>query len=288
MANSHGSVVAMLALAGAMAVPVVPPGTAEHPRRGGGVVLIGPPGSPSGQIVLPALPGWTEAAAAAEISARLLQATGVNLTVVSEANAAAAAASGMPRLFVGRTKELAAVVPHPQLSPEGYAVFVSAGAGYLVGDDHCNITWPNKVTDNSECRRGTLFGAFALLRHLGFAWLWPGEGGQVTPALTADGVTLSAGLNLSDAPELSMRRYRPIYSNTGEVDGRYEVAVPWLINRTLLTQLEREESLWLLRAGMRSHDTPAWGQAFESWWDDWGDNGTLGHHPQLHNQSRCL
>ena len=29
-----------------------------------------------------------------------------------------------------------------------------------------------------------------------------------------------------------------------------------------------------------SHDTPAWGQAFGSWWDEWGANGTLGHHPE--------
>ena len=205
-----------LALAAGAAVPVVAPPVGPAAPDGGGLVLIGPRGSAPGQICLPASPSWMEAAAAAEIAARLLQATGATLPVVSEPTATV---EGTPTLFVGRTLAGAAL-PHPPLKPEGYSVIVSAGAGYVLGDDHCNASWPHKTTDNSECRRGTLFGAFALLRHLGFAWLWPGSTGEVTPSLTTAGVALSAGLNLSDAPELAMRRYRPIYSNTAEVYGR--------------------------------------------------------------------
>jgi hypothetical protein len=246
-----------------------------------GVALIGAHGIASGQLVVPTSPSWLEVAAAREISAQLLAATGANLTVVPEAGAV----KGRPSLYVGRTEAAAALAAGGrlllELKPEGYSVFVaSPGAGFLLGDDSCNSSWPRKVTDNSECRRGSLFGAFALLRTLGFEWLWPGAGGQATPDLRRRGVHLAATLRLEDAPELSLRRYRPIYSNSGEVYGRYARRVPWLINHTLIGQLARAESEWLLRAGMGSHDTPSWGQAFSSWWGEWGANGSLGHHPE--------
>ena len=266
-------VFATLALGGLPVAVAVPLAAAAA----GSVALIGPGGRAAGQLVIPLAPSWIELAAAREISEQLLAATGANLTVVSEAHAQ----SGRPSLYVGRTRAGAkASAGRPALKPEGYAVFVTSGAGFLMGDDDCNVTWPRKITDNSECRRGSLFGAFALLRHLGFEWLWPGPGGQATPDLRSRGVGLGDSLELTDAPELAMRRYRPIYSNTAEVYGRYASKVPWLINHTLLESLARDESEWLLRAGMGSHDTPQWGQAFGSWWGEWGDNGTLGHHPE--------
>ena len=240
-----------------------------------GVQLVGPGGKATGQIVLPDEPSWLESAAASEIAGQLFKATGANVSIAAQAHAV----PGRPTLYVGRTAG-ALVDGPPAPKAEGYSIFVVGGAAHLVGDDQCNATWPHKVTDNSECRRGTLFGAFALLRHLGFAWLWPGSGGQVIPDLVATGVTLEAGLSLSDAPELAMRRYRPIYSNTAEVYGRYASKVPFLINDTLIKQLAEDESQWLLHAGMGSHGTPSWGQAFGDWWNEWGANGTLGHHPE--------
>lgn len=243
-------------------------------HRAEGIQLVAPGGQTTGQIVVPDEPSWIENAAASEIGLQLFKATGANVTIVHHSHAV----SGRPTLYVGKTEGSSA---HPlPLEAEGYSIFVAPDAAHVLGDDECNATWPHKVTDNSECRRGTLFGAFALLRHLGFAWLWPGTGGQVIPDLAATGVTLKTGLNLSDAPELAMRRYRPIYSNTAEVYGRYANKVPFLINHTLIQQLAEDESQWLVHAGMGSHGTPSWGQAFGSWWNEWGANGTFGHHPE--------
>ena len=244
----------------------------------GDATLIGQHGKVIGQLVVPAAPSWMELAAAHELSTQLLLATGGNLSVVSEAELTS---KTRPTLYIGRTKAGAkAAAGRPKLKKEGFTVFVSDGAGFLLGDDDCNSTWPHKITDNSECRRGSLFGAYALLRTLGFEWLWPGAGGQATPDLTTTGVTIAAGMDVTDAPALAMRRYRPIYSNTAEVNDRYAQRVPFLINRTLLAQLAKDESEWLLHAGMGSHDTPAWGQAFGSWWEEYGINGSIGHHPE--------
>jgi hypothetical protein len=239
------------------------------------LVLVGPNGAANGQLVVPAAPNWMETAAAMELNLQIFKATGANLTIVHEPQAVA----GTPALYVGAT-EAARKASIAKPAPEGYSIVVSDDtAAYIVGDDHCNVTWPNKITDNSECRRGSLFGAFALLRHLGFGWLWPGAGGEIVPDLST-GVSLAIRYNVSDAPEIAMRRYRPIYGNVGEVYGRYAKAVPWLINNTLITQLAKEEAEWLTHSGMGSHSTPQWGQAFESWWAEWGANGTLGQHPE--------
>jgi hypothetical protein len=79
---------------------------------------------------------------------------------------------------------------------------------------------------------------------------------------------------------LAHRRYRPIYGNSDEIQGRWAPTVPFLMNATTLAYLAAEEGKWLLHAGMGSHGTPPWGQAFGSWWQEFGPNGTKGHHPE--------
>ena len=86
----------------------------------------------------------------------------------------------------------------------------------MFGDDkhseRCNASWTDgSITSNADCRRGTLYGVHALLRSLGFDWLWPGASGMVLPpTLKDDGVRLGKELNLSDAPDLILVKWKRI------------------------------------------------------------------------------
>ena len=153
-----------------------------------------------GRVVLPSRPSWIEADAAFEFTSHVVAATGCNLTVAPEGAAVVGArAGGVPTLFIGATSAAAKVARQIQLEPEGFAVFVAPedGAAFVMGDDkhseRCNGSWTNgSITNNADCRRGTLYGVHALLRSLGFDWLWPGTSGTVIPpTLKSDGVRLA-------------------------------------------------------------------------------------------------
>lgn len=256
-----------------------------------GVVLV-TQASCTGQVVIPAKPSWIEANAATEIVNHVAAASSCKLEVVLESKMA----TGRPAIFIGNTEAASAVFDKATLRPEGYAVFVAhsatSRAAFIIGDDSpadsilgkstgCNETWPNgKMTDNSDCRRGTLFGAYGLLRHIGFDWLWPDDTGTVVPDLNSSGLCLRSSLNLTDAPELLLRRYRPHYSNIEMVWHRWVPRVRWLLPNATIAQLADDESRWLARMGMGGHGAPQWGQAFGDWWDRYGSNGTLSHHPE--------
>ena len=246
-----------------------------------GVQLVAPGGACVGRVVLPSRPSWIEADAAFEFTSHVVAATGCNLTVAPEGAAVVGArAGGVPTLFIGATSAAAKVARQIQLEPEGFAVFVAPedGAAFVMGDDkhseRCNGSWTNgSITNNADCRRGTLYGVHALLRSLGFDWLWPGTSGTVIPpTLKSDGVRLAKELNLSDAPDLLVRRYRPAYEHVS--------FLPWIVNQTTQQTLAHDESQWMIRMGFGSHGAPQWGEAFSDWWGKWGANGTIAHHPE--------
>ena len=86
-------------------------------------------------------------------------------------------------------------------------------------------------------------------------------------------VTVPAGLNITDAPALMLRRYRPVYANSARVD-QWRQYAGFMYNQSSIATLASTETSWLLRMGMGSHGAPNTGHAFSGWW------GTYGHdHP---------
>eukprot|EP01049_Picozoa_sp_SAG25_P001907 SAG25_NODE_92_length_16062_cov_54.931095_8_plen_985_part_00 len=276
---------ASLLLALGPLLPLLPAfAAAPRPPVPDAVQLVAPGGACVGHVVVPAQPRWIEADAAFEFTSHVMAATGCNLTVVPEDYhsifTALVGAGGVPALFIGATSAAAKAFGAHHLDPEGFAVFVAPedAAAFVVGDDkhseRCNASWTNgSITNNADCRRGTLYGVHALLRSLGFDWLWPGTSGTVLPpTLKSDGVRLAKELNLSDAPDLLVRRYRPSYERRS--------SLPWLVDQNTQQTLSRNERQWMIRMGFGSHGAPQWGEAFSSWWGKWGANGTSGHHPE--------
>ena len=182
-------------------------------------------------------------------------------------------------VFVGRVDwalRLAAFDPST-LPAEGHAIFAhNASWLFVVGrEDTANGTCSAIVHTDEACPNDSLHGAYALLdERMGVDWLWPGESGEVIPRRTRVAVTApSASAVRPSAPQLLQRRMRPIYGheslqmwrNAGHNAAQDGALSTWL-NSSVFEALAADETRWLQRMRMGSHDVPPWGQAFMDWW----------------------
>jgi hypothetical protein len=232
------------------------------------------------QVLIPANATEFDLVAAADLIQYVHKLSGVTLPVV----VAEKANRTLSSIYVGYhpAEYHAAKVDVSRLEDEGYVV-------------RC---FPDKNTG----RFGVLLGGGSLggvssavravLRSVGVRWLWPGDSGEVFPPAHVHG--LDRALNLTGTPALLERNFRDLYNNQGimQACGSYPHRVSW-VNQTVVKELALEELAWLGRMGMSrggigvggpgDHGkplTPPWGQAFGTWWDLYGANGSLGHHPE--------
>eukprot|EP01043_Picozoa_sp_COSAG02_P070933 COSAG02_NODE_12760_length_1498_cov_1.822731_1_plen_318_part_01 len=165
-----------------------------------------------------------------------------------------------------------------QLPEEGYSIFAhNASWLFIVGK---NDTEPDETQlllggNGPVGSNDTLAAVYGLLGHLGVAWLWPGELGEVIPSLPVVSVP-PGGADISSAPPLIQRHLRPIYHPSGlsawkapSGNVAADTALTRWLNDSVYRQLSREESLWLQRMRMGGHRVPPWGQAFMTWWQQY-------------------
>ncbi len=124
------------------------------------------------------------------------------------------------------------------------------------GDRHqCGSDW--------SARNDTLHSAYTLLESLGVHWVGPYAGGNIVPRRAIVSAPVG-GVPLKQAPRLLKRQIRKIYKSALSYPN-----VPWL-NQSVFDALNANETLWLQRMRLGQHDTPPWGQAFETWWKRYG------------------
>ena len=237
------------------------------PSDGSSVKLV-VDGQAAAVVVLPQAPSWIELEAAQELVDHVAKMSGATLPIRNES--AAAAQRDTLKVFVGNVSALPDSSPPP---PEGFRVWTAAvnddTSLFIRGDDACSASWPGKShSANNDCRRGTIFGVYELLERLGVVWLWPGPSGEAVPRRRT--VSIPADLDVTDAPALLERRYRPTYGNDDLTDpgGRWSALFksPFNWNASRVVELAAQERQWLSRMRVGSHDTPPWGSAFGGWW----------------------
>ena len=163
-----------------------------------------------------------------------------------------------------------------QLPAEGYSIFAHNSSWlFVVGKNDTDLPDKGHLQLGGNGPVGandTLAAVHGLLGHLGVAWIWPGQMGEVVPALPVVSVP-PGGANISSAPPLIQRHLRPIYHSKGLPAWRFpsgnvaaDTALTAWMNDSVYEQLSQEESQWLQRQRMGGHAVPPWGQAFMTWW----------------------
>lgn len=221
------------------------------------------------QLQLPAKPTAAELFAAADFNHFVRRLSGTALPVVTPINAS----SSRPNIFVGSHPTICrrAKVDVAALGDEGYsASCFPDGAG---GKYSALLTGGPLGGASSAVR--------AVLRELGVHWLHPGPIGEVMPVGRVLGLPL---LNLTSKPALMERNFRDIYNNEVLMSecASYPHKVLW-VNASTVKELASQELAWLGRMGMSrggigvggpgDHGkalTPPWGQAFGTWWPQYG------------------
>ena len=174
--------------------------------------------------------------------------SGATLPIRNES--AAAAQLDTLKVFVGNVSALPPDSSPPP--PEGFRVWTAAVNGdtslFIRGDDACSASWPGKShSANNDCRRGTIFGVYELLERLGVVWLWPGPSGEAVPRRRT--VSIPADLDVTDAPALLERRYRPTYGNGDMTDpgGRWSALFkqPFNWNASRVVELAAQERYYM-------------------------------------------
>ena len=220
-------------------------------------------GQPTAVIIIPDEPLPVESAAAAELQYHLERASGAQLPVLKESEAAGRSGA----VFVGACKAAAALgVDRATLPPNGFVMRLHQGNLFLFGDDTDGE--PFWVQHGNRNLVGTLFAVYELLEtRLGVRWLWPGDLGTVVPR--------RATFSLDDCDETGA----PAFIHTRWRDGGQTVTGPkgWAdaANRSRFLQ---EQGKWLRRHRFAMGVNMDMAHAFTDWWDRFGEE-----HPEYFN-----
>ena len=220
------------------------------------------------QLQLPAAPTTDELVAAADLNHYVQRLSGEALPVVTPGNAS----SSLANIFVGSHPEVSrrAKVNVAALGDEGYSA-----SCFPEGSKHAALLTGGPLGGASSAVR-------AVLHELGVHWLHPGPIGEVMPVGHVAGLPVE--LNLTSTPALMERNFRSLYNNDGIMSecASYPHAVLW-VSSSIVKELASQELAWLGRMGMSrggigvggpgEHGkplTPPWGQAFGTWWVQYG------------------
>lgn len=137
-------------------------------------------GEAQARLIIPDEPLKTERYAAEELRHHIQKASGAELEIVAESEAAD---DGFNRIYVGRTAAVAAAgLASEALEEHGYAARLADGAMFFVGDERTDRDYDPLSAYNSPFIAGTLPGVYEFLEeHMGVRWPWPGELGEVVP-----------------------------------------------------------------------------------------------------------
>ena len=188
--------------------------------------------------------------------------------VVDDGRGGTSSASPGNRVFVGDVPWALAAAGFnatTAMAQEGISVFAHNSSWLFVVGRSDGEDGDHRVCGSeSSGRNDTLHAAYTLLQSLGVHWIGPYEGGDIVPNRSTV-FAPAGGQPLSQAPVLLKRQIRKIYNAAAF----YRPDVPWL-NQTVFNALDAQETLWLQRMRLGQHDTPPWGQAFSSWWAQYG------------------
>lgn len=223
-------------------------------------------GKPVATIVVPAKPLAVVSAAARELQYHVREATGAELTLVTEDKRQEAAA-GQPAIYLGACRATAqAGIDTRTLPPNGFIIRCVGNRLFLAGDD--SEGEPFWVQHDNRTRVGTLFAVYELLdRHLGCRWLWPGKLGEVIPRRR--NITVNAW-NQKGIPWLLHSRWR---------DGS-----PFVVGTQGWSTLDararylQEQGVWLRRQRFALGVNMDIRHAFTGYWERFGTT-----HPEYFN-----
>jgi hypothetical protein len=218
--------------------------------------------APAAVVVVPADPDDAQIAfAAAELRKHLALVLNTNVPLA----AVPAAAPGSYPFHVG--------IAAPGGAPDAYAPEearwqIERAAAYL-------------STHERGYGRGGLFAVYAFLeQQLGVRWIEPGDRGiGFTPR---DQLTLTLG-SFSWRPELALRKLRVGIraSHPPTLPAEISAFGEFVLSPEAHAQRAEDERVWTLRMRMGSHDYPAYGHAFNDWWDRFSES-----HPAYFAQNR--
>ncbi len=227
------------------------PATKERPIR-----LI-EEGQPKAVILLPSTVPPSVAKAVEAFVSTLREATGVELPVRPEAEAAGLG-KGVVKIFVGDTKEAAARgLRSSALAEESYRIIAEPGQILLLGRDkesdmiHYVDSLPTRWALNQ-----------LLDQYLGVRWLWPGKLGTHIPKATSFAVP---EMDVTYQPDLLLRRLRliPTYMNGAALQ---ENGLPPLLEPEGRERLMSEAVEWLKNHQGGQRGRIRFGHAFADWW----------------------
>ncbi len=242
-----------------------------HPRRTTGDMVWVSNGRPMATVILPDDPYPIAEYAAQELVYHVHQATGVELPVVREHQAAMVQGG---RIYVGGSRAATlAGIEHQHLDDE---VFVVRGATddvlYITGRDG-----DGAPLSDGNIHSGTLWGVYEVVeRVLQARWLWPGELGTHVPRT---GTVVCPPFDVETAPRFARRRIRSGVSFDGQM-ARMPETVRAEAQGMGLAFSEAGLALYLHdlhvflrrhRMGRTSDPRPFTTHAFGNWWDRYGE-----------------
>ena len=215
-------------------------------------------GTAHAQIVTPDKPVPVVELAAQELQYHIRKATGAELAIVAESEAADAQ---QHHIYLGDCKATrAAGIGFPTLEPGeqylrnervGHVLRTIGDDLYLVGSDSDG----NPGDRFGGTRHGTLFAVYEFLgTQMGVRWLWPGELGEVIPSRTD---VVIGDLDVSGQERFAEAEYSIKYSTTQQKD-RWQSPEHY-------EAFAAQQKQWLLRhrMGVRNSVTYSYGHYFD-------------------------
>lgn len=223
-------------------------------------------GEAQATLVVPADPLRVEQFAAEELRYHVSRATGVELPIVKESDAAGESMSAA--VYIGATRAAAdAGVNASELAANGFVVEREGDRLFIVGRDSDGPVGREAGTLHGNYTHvGTLFGIYEILEtQLDIRWLWPGESGEVIPRRRT--IELSDVDQLHE-PELIHKRWRDY--------GRRGIRA-WQDQEAGM-RFFREQAIWLRRHRFAMAERLDVGHSFTDWWEKYGED-----HPEYFN-----
>lgn len=216
-------------------------------------------------VVVPEQAQPTASYAAAELVWHVERATGVSLSILTEA----AVPVGLTnRIYLGNTKAArAAGLNVSQLPAEAFLLRSRDGSLFIAAQDG-----PGDPLNLGQTLSGTMWGVYEVLeRGLGVRWLWPGELGTVVPKAAS----LALGpFDETNQPAFRERQLNPLISpDQPPAGGDLRLAfTPSERARYAHDQLVflRRHRMGCSAGNYFSERTTAGGHSFSGWWQRYG------------------
>jgi hypothetical protein len=190
-----------------------------------------------------------------ELQYHVKRATGVELPVVTAAEADALPADHV-RVVMGQgavTRKLK--VSQPQLGPESYRIYAKDNYLVFVGVDR------KKGSIDPPDTNAVAYAVYHFLDHqMGVRWLWPGDEGTHVPKTS----TLSFNeMDITHQPKLLMRRLRigALYSRDRQPEG-----TPRIHSDEEHAKILEEATAWSRRQQMGTRSNYKFGHSFGEWY----------------------